>query len=775
MRALVLAAILLAACGGRAPLREAEGGGVPEAAPTGDAFLELYGRSYGFRLGRPTALAPTPGGDEVLFLRSGPESFERDLYAFDLASGEERVVLTARAILQGAEERLSAEERARRERMRLVAGGIASFSLSKDGRRILAPLSGRLFVVERASGAVKELPGGGFPVDPRFSPDGRLVASVRDGELTVADVDRGALRRLTRGAGGAVEHGLAEFVAQEEMGRYEGYWFSPDSRSLAYQETDASEVELLQVADPANPEVPPAAFRYPRAGRANAKVRLGIVPVAGGRTTWVRWDADRYPYLARVVWEEAEAPLSILVQNRAQTEEVLLAVDPATGATRELLVERDPAWLNLDEGVPRWFPDGRSFLWTTERGGAWQLERRDRDGRLLATLTPPDFGYRALLDVDPERGTALVQASPDPTQAWLWRVPLDPSRGAPEPLTREVGEHQAVAAEDHGTQVRVSSTRDGRERFAVVRADGSVAGELRSVAAQAPFAPRLEWVTVGELGFHAVIVRPRDFRQGARYPVVVSVYGGPLARVVGSAPREYLLEQWLADRGFVVVSLDGRGTPGRGRAWERALRGRIGELPLEDQVAGLRALGARYPELDLSRVGIFGWSFGGYLSALAVLLRPDVFHAAVAGAPVADWRDYDTHYTERYLGLPDEAASDYDRASLLTHAPALRRPLLLIHGTADDNVLFTHSVKLSDALFRAGRDHEFLPLSGLTHMVPDPVVTTRLYARIAEFLQRHLEAPSGEAAGLSIPSRAVRLEGRRNDRAVRALDRGSKG
>jgi dipeptidyl-peptidase-4 len=759
MRALVLAGALLAACGGGTPAGGGAGWGSPAPAPPADAaFLELYGRSYGFRLGRPSALAPTPDGDAVLFLRSGPESFERDLYAFDLASGEERVLLTAQAILRGAEERLSAEERARRERMRLVAGGIASFSLSKDGRRILAPVSGRLFVVERASGQVKELAGaGGFPVDPRFSPDGNLVACVRDGDLYVMAIDSGVERRLTTGAGDTLEHGVAEFVAQEEMGRYEGYWFSPDSRAVAYQETDTSEVELLQVADPAHPEVPPSAFRYPRAGRANARVRLGIVPVGGGATTWVSWDAERHPYLAKVVWKEEAAPLTILVQNRAQTEEILLAVDPATGATRELLVERDPEWLNLDGDVPRWLPDGHSFLWTTERGGAWQLERRDREGRLLGTLTALDFGYRGLEDVDPEAGTALVRASADPTQAQLWRVPLDRSRGAPERLTQDAGEHFAVVSEDHGTRVRVSATRDAPERFVVERADGRVAGELRSVAAQPPFEPRVEWTAVGDRGFHAVLVRPREFRPDARYPVVVSVYGGPLARVVGSAPREYLLEQWLADRGFVVVSLDGRGTPGRGREWERALRGRIGEIPLEDQVAGLQALGARYPELDLSRVGIFGWSFGGYLSALAVLLRPDVFHAAVAGAPVADWRDYDTHYTERYLGLPDERAADYDRASLLTHAPALRRPLLLIHGTADDNVLFTHSVRLSDALFRAGRRHEFLPLAGLTHMVPDPIVTTRLYGRIAEFLVAHLGAAEARSeGGRPPPAGAVR-------------------
>jgi dipeptidyl-peptidase-4 len=746
MRALVLAGVLLAACGGCVPPRDEAGRG---AEPLVDpAFLELYGRSYGFRLGRPTALAPTPDGDAVLFLRTGPESFERDLYVFDLARGEERVLLTAQAILQGAEERLSAEERARRERMRLVADGIASFSLSKDGRRILVPLSGRLFVVERESGAVKELPRGeGFPVDARFSPDGSHVASVRDGDLYVTEVDGGAERRLTNGDGGAVEHGLAEFVAQEEMGRYEGYWFSPDSRAIAYQATDASEVELLQVADPAHPEAPPAVHRYPRAGRANARVRLGIVPVGGGETTWVSWDADRYPYLAKVVWEEENAPLTLLVQNRAQTEEALLAVDSATGGTRELLVERDDAWLNLDGDVPRWLPDGRSFLWTTERAGAWQLERRDREGRLLATLTAPGFGYRGLEDVDAERGTLLVRASPDPTQAQLWRVPLDPARGAPERLTPDAGEHYAVVSEDHDTRVRFSATRDGAERWVVERADGSVAGELRSVALRPPFEPRLEWTTVGERGFHALLVRPRGFRPGARHPVVVSVYGGPQARMVGSVPREYLLEQWLADHGFVVVCLDGRGTPGRGREWERALRGRIGEIPLEDQVAGLQALGARYPELDLSRVGIFGWSFGGYLSALAVLLRPDVFDAAVAGAPVADWRDYDTHYTERYLGLPDERAEDYDRASLLTHAAGLRRPLLLVHGTADDNVLFTHSVRLSDALFRAGRDHEFLPLSGFTHMVPDPIVTMQLYGRIASFLATHLGVAEARPGG----------------------------
>jgi dipeptidyl-peptidase-4 len=202
-----------------------------------------------------------------------------------------------------------------------------------------------------------------------------------------------------------------------------------------------------------------------------------------------------------------------------------------------------------------------------------------------------------------------------------------------------------------------------------------------------------------------------------------------------------LLDQWLADQGFIVASLDNRGTPGRGRDWERPVSRQFGSVPLEDQVAGLKALGAKFPEMDLGRVGVYGWSFGGYLSALAVLKEPDVFKAAVAGAPVVDWLDYDTHYTERYLGLPDTDSAAYTEASLLTYAAGLRRPLLLVHGTADDNVYFRHTLKLTDALFRAGKEFDVLPLSGLTHMVPDPVVTQRLYGRIAQYLQKHLGRP----------------------------------
>jgi dipeptidyl-peptidase-4 len=281
----------------------------------------------------------------------------------------------------------------------------------------------------------------------------------------------------------------------------------------------------------------------------------------------------------------------------------------------------------------------------------------------------------------------------------------------------------------------------------VHRADGSLVGELPSVAELPPFMPRVEMTKVGAgEGFYAALVRPQKFDSKKRYPVVVNVYGGPLhpwsSGMVTATMNRWLLAQWIADQGFIVVGLDGRGTPGRGHAWERAIGKRFGSVPLDDQVAGLRALGRKYRELDLNRVGIYGWSFGGYVSALGVLRRPDVFQAAVAGAPPTDWLDYDTHYTERYLGLPNTDAAAYTEGSLLTYAADLQRPLLLIHGTSDDNVYFRHTLKLADALFRAGKDFDLLPLSSMTHMTPDPVVTERLYSRVAGYFQTHLGKPA---------------------------------
>ena len=726
------------------------GGGGPRYAPAaspGASFLEAYSETNRFRQGQPRSIELLPDGSGVLFLRSGPRTFEGSLHAFDTATGEERELLTAAQLLDGSAEELTAEERARRERMRLTASGIASYRVSPDGSRLLIPISGRLFLVERenagAEGSIRELESdAGAAVDPRFSPDGSHIATVRAGDLYVIDAATGAERRLTTKSGPEITNGLAEFVAQEEMDRMRGYWWSPDGLSIAYQETDTTGVERMHILDPMHPESEPEGSAYPRPGHANASVRLGVLSIAGGPTRWIDWDRDRLPYLAAVSWP-ASGPLTVLVQDRLQEHEVLLAVSPETGDGRELLNESDDAWLNLDQTVPRWLADGSQFLWSSERSGEWQLELRGADGALVRALTTEGFGYRNVIAVDEEAGVVWVRGSADPTETHIWRVPLS-GEGEPTKVSEERGEHDAVVSRDGSLYVQTKETIDGEVQSVVRRANGDVVGTLTSEAEEPPFAPSLSFETVGQREWNAVIVRPREFDENQRYPVILHVYGGPHVRYVTRTPRHYLLPQWQADHNYVVVVIDGRGTPGRGREWERAIDGDFISAPLEDQVEALQQLADRHPELDLERVGVWGWSFGGYFSAMAVLRRPDIFRAAVAGAPVSEWRDYDTHYTERYIGLPeaDDAEGPYHASSVLTYAgeaPAENhRPLLMIHGTADDNVYFSHSLKLQNALFLSGRPADLLALTGLTHMVPNPSVMTRMHERMMAFFEQNL-------------------------------------
>ncbi|MDX2117248.1 MAG: DPP IV N-terminal domain-containing protein [Planctomycetota bacterium] len=707
------------------------------------AFLEQYALTYRFQLGQPKSITLTPTGDAVLFLRSGPRTFVQDLYELDTRTGQERVLLTAEQVLSGGQEKLTAEELARRERMRMTSRGIASFQLSKDGNKILVPLSGRLFVITRADGKITELKSEhGYPIDPQFSPDATKVACVRDGDLYVFDIASGEEDRLTRGATATLTNGLAEFVAQEELDRLHGYWWSPNSNAIVYQQTDTSNVEIWRIADPVSPEKEAAEWRYPRPGKNNAALSLGVAPInSNGKTFRLPWDHDELPYIADVQWDK-DGPLTISLLNRLQTKLEVFTASPPSPALVPLVRESDEAWVNLSGNGPRWLKDGR-FLWLSEQPGAWTLQLRTKSGDVMA-LTPPDFGLRSLVDVDEAAGVAYVIASGDPTQAHLWRVPL--TGGTPTQMTSGRGLFGAAFSDDHKVYVESASTVDGRATWTVKSIEGKRLAEVRSVAEEPSLDPKVEWTTVrGEREYHAAIIRPTDFKAGVKYPVLVAVYGGPHSAVVMASRRAYLLHQWYADHGFVVVTLDGRGTPNRGRAWERAIKNNLIDIPLNDQVDGLKALGAKYAELDLSRVGIYGWSFGGYFSAMAAMRRPDIYDAGVAGAPVCDWRDYDTAYTERYMDLPETNPSGYDASSVLTYCDKLEKPLLIIHGTADDNVYFLHSLKMTQNLFRAGKNFEFLPLAGFTHMVPDPVVTTRLYSRIADFMVRNVKNKPSES------------------------------
>lgn len=758
-----LSLVVLSACASAPRAVRVE---TPTAADPTPGFLRQYAQTNRFRSGHPSGFAITPDGATVYYLRSGPRDRVQSLYAFDTASKSERVFLTAEGLLGAGEETLSAEEKARRERARQSARGIAMFELSKDGAKVLVPLSGRLFVVSSSDGGVRELKasveGASAGLDPRFSPDGSKVAFVRDGDLWVAEVASGEERQITTGASGTLTHGDAEFVAQEEMGRSKGYWWSPDSKSIAYQTTDASMVEEVYIADPLRPFVKPQSWRYPRAGTNNAVVTLSVVSVeqgAAGGARALEWDREGFPYLATVKWEQ-QRWLYAVVQNRLQTENRLLRFDVGSGQSQLILTETDPAWVNLDQEMPALSDRMPGFLWTTEGAGwtdlEWRMEGPEASAKRL--VVGGDLNFRSLVKVDPARRETLVLAGPDPTQTHLYSVEHRRGEVTPACLTCDwPGVHGAKVSEDGSTIVLTTRPQNGDQVSCVFRRQagerglGTPLADIRSDAEAALSKPRTEWTGVTSregVSWHAAILRPSAFKKGQKFPVICSVYTGPTAQTVTRVNSQYALQQWVADHGFIVVSIDNRGTPGRGRDWERLTHGNLIDLQLNDQTAALNLLGEKYPELDLSRVGVYGWSFGGYYSAMAACRRPDVYKAACAGAPVTDWADYDTHYTERYLGLPKQNAEGYRVGNVMTWAKDLRVPLLLIHGTADDNVYFTHSLKLMDEAVRQGTSEwiDFMPLAGQTHMVVEPEVVERMYARMMAFFAEHLRGAAGGTA-----------------------------
>ncbi|WP_369034920.1 S9 family peptidase [Streptomyces adonidis] len=699
------------------------------------SFPRRHARTQRFTLGAPRAHTVAPDGSRVAYLRSSSGTDRANkLWVLDLPEGTERVAADPFALLGGADEELSAEERARRERSREGGAGIVSYATDSAVELAAFALSGRLFVAELQAGTVREIRDPGSVIDPRPSPDGRLVAYVVDGALRLADLADATgeqVRTLAEPESETVTYGLAEFIAAEEMARSRGFWWSPESDRLLVARADDAPVDRWWISDPAHPEREPQRVAYPAAGTPNAEVRLFVLSLEGVRTE-VAWDRVRYPYLARVHWSAAGAPL-VLVQSRDQRGQLFLAVDPDTGATRMVHAEEDPHWLDLFPGVPCWSPSGQ-LVRIADEGGARVLAVGERP------LTGAQLHVRAVLDVSAD--DVLVSASAGEEAAGteigevhVYRV----NELGLERVSQEPGVHSAVRA--GGVTVLVSAVPDRPGAQVQVLRDGKRAATITSYAEDPGLSPRITLTQGGARRIPCALLMPNDYDGVTPLPVLMDPYGGPHGPRVVAAHNAHLTSQWFADQGFAVVVADGRGTPGRSPAWEKAVHGDF-TVSLDDQIEALHDLAERHP-LDLSRVAVRGWSYGGWLAGLAVLRRPDVFHAGIAGAPVTDWRLYDTHYTERYLGDPGAAPEAYANSSLVTDdglsAPAEpHRPLMVVHGTADDNVVFAHALRLSSALLAAGRPHEVLPLSGVTHMTPQEQVAENLLLLQVDFLKRAL-------------------------------------
>ncbi|MEN9504610.1 MAG: hypothetical protein RI958_536 [Actinomycetota bacterium] len=691
-----------------------------------DSFPRQHARTQRLTLGEPRTVTVSPDGARALFLRSraGDDPVNcmwvRDLSEpADPVHGARDRLVADPLVLLGIDESssadLPADERARRERAREGAGGITSYATDAAVSVAAFTLNGRLFVAGLVSAAARELAVEGPVFDPRPDPGARRLAYVSGRALRIGELDASSWE-LAGEADPCVSWGSAEFIAAEEMQRFRGFWWSPDGTAIAACRVDVGPVATWHIGDPARPSSAPAVIRYPAAGTANADVSLHVLALDGGAVE-VRWDRDAFPYLADVSWPVADR-LLVTVQSRDQRTLVVLAADPVTGTTTTLSVETDEAWVDLTPGSPALLADGRL------------VTAGDRNGRRCILVdglevSPADVQVRSIahtaIDVT-FIGNPIDDATVQHVYRWDGR---STSR-----LTDAVGIHSVSS----GLPVIVRSATIDVAGTTTTVPDGSV---IESFAERPLVNPTPIVAHLGPRRIATAVLFPAG-HDGSRLPVLLDPYGGPHAQRVVRARNAYATSQWFADQGFSVVVADGRGTPGRGSEWERAIRHDLAGPVLDDQVDALHAAAALHPELDLDRVAIRGWSFGGYLAALAVLRRPDVFHAAIAGAPVTEWRLYDTHYTERYLGDPSVDAAPYAATSLLPLAGQLTRPLLLVHGLADDNVVAAHSLQLSSALLAAGRPHEFLPLVGVTHMTPQEAVAENLLLHQLDFLRRAL-------------------------------------
>jgi dipeptidyl-peptidase 4 len=710
------------------------------------SFPRQHARTRRFSLGVPRGATIAPGADRVLFLRSGGgEDPVTALWQLDLASGEERCILDPAAL--GADDGdLPPEERVRRERARELAGGTTSYATDRDVTLVATVLGGRLHTVDLTTGTVVEHPTAGPAFDPRPAPDGRLITYVCGDALHLVDLvagptNPGVTRPLVVEDG--ISWGRADFIAAEEMGRGRGHWWGADGVHVAVCRVDESAVATWHLGDPGAPGETPPLIRYPAAGTSNADVRLAVLSIQGGRRIDVTWDRESYPYLARVGW--GDGPLTLQVQSRDQRRSQVLTADPTTGRTTLVRSLEDPHWVELVSGSPAWAGERLVTVEDVDDHGADGSRALVVDGEVVS---PAGVQVRSIVRVDPEVVTFLA-SDDDPTQVHVWRWT---ARGSCVAVTAdEPGVHHAVAVPGVQVTTTVSLTRPGpRVTVSWSGDDGGVRRhEITSNAATPVVTPQVELLELGPRRLRAALLRPTGDDGRSPLPVLLDPYGGPHAQRVLRSTGAYLTSQWFADQGFAVLVVDGRGTPGRGPRFERAVAGDLATSVLEDQLDALDAAVAHEPRLDRSRVALRGWSFGGYLAALAVLRRPDRIRAGIAGAPVTDWRLYDTHYTERYLGHPDEAPEAYAVSSLVDErghllgavAPPADGPepeLLLIHGLADDNVVAAHAVRLSAGLLAAGRRHRFVPLSGVTHVAGQEDVAERLLELQVAFLHEVL-------------------------------------
>lgn len=662
---------------------------------------------------------------------------EKELWSYDVASGQRKLLvalsdLESKAVKPPPAGAFDWQNRRVTEQ---------AFSWSSSGHEILIAAEGDLFLLHVDSGKWDQLTATiESERDAKLSPDGRYVAFRRDHDLYSLEISSGKVARLTSDGSDTLLNGELDWVYPEELELGTAYWWSPDSKSIAFLQFDIHrepifpQVDSLAIRAYSEPE------RYPQAGDPNADVHVGIVPVTGGETRWMDLGDPRDHLLARLVWLPDSHAVAVEKFNRIQNRLDLLIADTATGRAHTVLHEEDPYWINVNNDL-QFLKDGQHFLWGSERDGFHHLYLYSADGKLLQQLTSGDWEVESVAGVDETAGVIYFTSSEQsPIERQLYGVQIDDQHR--RRISTEPGTHAISLSPDCHVYLDTASSLSSPPRRTIHRADGTQVAVFREPdrtdSNQYNILPtEIHQVKAADGAvLYARLIKPAAFTPGKKYPAIVIVYGGPGVQTVHDAWPGLSWDQVLAQRGFAVWQLDGRGSLGRGHRWESVIFRDMGEHELEDQKRGVEYLSS-LGFIDTSHLGIYGWSYGGYMTLYTLTHTAGIFRAGIAGAPVTHWRNYDTIYTERYMGLPVENAEAYERVSALTKAANLSGKLLLVHNIEDDNVHFQNTVQMMDALERAGKRFELMLYSQKAHGVTG-ALRKHLYETLTDFFEKNV-------------------------------------
>ena len=694
-------------------------------------------------------LKVSPDGERVTFLRGRDDNqFQQDLWEYNMKDKTTRRLVDSKKLVPNEE--LSLEEKARRERARTASlSGIISYSWSPDGKQLLVPIAGDLYLVDVASPDTARKVASGNVLDPKISPKGRYVSFVRNQNLFVIDLKTGAERQLTTDGKGTVHNGEAEFIAQEEMDQTTGYYWAPDDSAIAYKRYDEAPVPVARRFEIFADRTEVIDQHYPAAGDPNVLVDLFIVSPDTGVSRKVDLGADKDIYLVRADWSADGKTLAYQRQTRDQKRLDLVAVDAASLAQRTLLTETSPTWVSIHNDL-RFLKNRPAFIWASERSGRNHLYLYDLNGKLINPISSGEWGVDNVLAVDEKAGKVYVSSNRDAViDKQTYALALNGSNAnKPVRISKGDGWHEAAFAGNGKIFVDTYSSPTTPPQVSIRRADGAMVEWLQhnELNANHPFAKYLPDLLPTEFGtikahdgqtLHYSMIKPANFDATKKYPVFLFTYGGPHSQRVTRTWGNYF-DQYMAQQGFVVFRLDNRGSSRRERQFTDVIYNNLGKNEVEDQVTGIDWL-AQQSFVDPKRVGVFGWSYGGFMTLRLLAAASDKIAMGVSVAPVTDWALYDTHYTEQFVGATPKSDPDaYARSGVFAHLDGLKSPLLLIHGMADDNVLFTNSTRLIDELVKRNVQFDLMTYPGAKHGISGRTSQRHVYGLIEAFFKKNL-------------------------------------